>query len=320
MKRIAVLTSGGDAPGMNAAVRAVVRCAIYHKMECIGIEMGYEGLIDGIFRRLEVRHVGAIIHRGGTILRTSRSERFMTPAGRQTAMGQLEKHEIEGLVVIGGDGSFHGAHELYKLGMPVVGVPGTIDNDVYGTDMTIGFDTALNTALDAVRRLRDTAFSHDRLFIVEVMGRNCGAITLQTAVAGGAEYAILPEQKFDLDKLCSKIDASRASGKHYSLIILSEGVMSGFELQKILMDRSPKYKATVTVLGHIQRGGSPTSADAVNASRMGAYAVDCLREGKYDVMAGIENGRMVAVPLPDTWGIKKELNPELLSLVEELSI
>ena len=266
MKTIGVLTSGGDAPGMNPAIRAVVRTVAYHGLRCVGIERGFEGLIDGTYRRLEIRHVGSIIHRGGTILRTSRSERFLTDAGRSQAMGQLEKHEVDGLIVIGGDGSFHGAHELHKLGMPVIGLPGTIDNDIYGTDYTIGFDTALNTALDAVRRLRDTAFSHDRLFIVQVMGRNCGAITLHTAVAGGAEYAILPEEEFNLDDLCNKIDSSRARGKHYSIIILAEGVMSGFDLKKLLEAHSDKYKAHVTVLGHIQRGGAPTCFDATLAS------------------------------------------------------
>ena len=320
MNKIAVLTSGGDAPGMNAAIRAVVRCAAFHGIQCMGIEQGFEGLMDGIVRRLEIRHVGSIIQRGGTILRTSRSPRFLTEEGRQIAMGQLEKHEVDGLVVIGGDGSFHGAHELHKLGMSVVGVPGTIDNDVYGTDNTIGFDTALNTALSAVRRLRDTAFSHDRLFILEVMGRDAGFITLHTAVAGGAEYAILPEEKFDLDKLCATIDASRARGKHYSVIVLAEGVMSGFELKKLLEAHDKKYTCHVTVLGHVQRGGSPTCYDAMIASRMGAYAVHCLMEGKSDVMAGIHNDMMVSVPLVDTWEKKKPLNPELLSLVHELSL
>jgi 6-phosphofructokinase 1 len=320
MERIGVLTSGGDAPGMNAAIRAVVRCAAYHKIKCMGIEQGYEGLINGEIHPIRVRDVGSIIQRGGTILRTARSERFMTPEGRHEALEQCRKNKLDGLIVIGGDGSFHGAWELQKLGMPTVGVPATIDNDVNGTDMTIGFDTALNTALDAVRRLRDTAHSHDRLFIVEVMGRNCGFIALQTAVAGGAEYAVLPEYGLDLNRLCSKLDASRASGKNYSLIILAEGVMSGYELQKKLLEKGPQYKATVTVLGHIQRGGSPSSYDATIASRMGAYAVNCLIDGTYGVMTGLQNGHMVPVHLPDTWEKKKMLNPELLHLVEELSI
>lgn len=320
MDRIGVLTSGGDAPGMNAAIRAAVRSAAYHDVQCIGIEQGYEGLIDGAFRPLEIRDVGSIIQRGGTILRTSRSDRFMTEEGRLQALEQCQKNEIDGLIVIGGDGSFHGALELQKLGLPTVGVPGTIDNDVYGTDMTIGFDTALNTALDAVRRLRDTAHSHDRLFIVEVMGRHCGAIALQTAVAGGADYVLLPEYSFDIKRLCKKLRAARASGKNYSLIILAEGVMSGYELQHKLLEVGEEFRATVTVLGHIQRGGSPTSYDATIASRMGMYAVNCLIDGTYGVMTGIQDGRMVPVPLQETWERKKPLNPELLHLVEELSI
>ena len=320
MKRIAVLTSGGDAPGMNAAIRAAVRCAAYHGIKCLGVEQGYEGLIDGMFRKIEARDVGSIIQRGGTVLRTSRSERFATEEGRKKARQQCDDRNIDGLIVIGGDGSFRGAWELQKMGLPVVGVPATIDNDVNGTDMTIGFDTALNTALDAVRRLRDTAHSHDKLFIVEVMGRRCGFIALQTAVAGGAEFAVLPEIPFDIGALCKKLKASRASGKNYSLIILAEGVMSGYELQKKLAEQEPAYKATVTVLGHIQRGGAPSSYDATIASRMGAYAVDCLLGGKHGVMAGLVSGHMAPVPLPDTWETKKRLNPELLELVEELSI
>lgn len=320
MKRIAVLTSGGDAPGMNAAIRAVVRCAAYHGIKCLGVEQGYEGLISGMFRAVEVRDVGSIIQRGGTVLRTSRSERFMTQEGKMEALRQCSLRDTGGLIVIGGDGSFRGAWELQKLGLPVVGIPATIDNDIGGTDMTIGFDTALNTALDAVRRLRDTAHSHDKLFIVEVMGRRCGFIALQTAVAGGAEFVVLPEIPFSVEALCKKIAASRASGKNYSLVVLAEGVMSGYELQKKLAGQNPCYKATVTVLGHIQRGGAPSSYDATLASRMGAYAVTCLREGKSGVMTGLVNGHMTPVPLPDTWKIKKRLNPELLELVEELSI
>ncbi len=320
MKRIAVLTSGGDAPGMNAAIRAVVRSGVFHGIECMGVEQGFEGLIDGLFRPLDVRAVGSIIQRGGTILRTSRSDRFMTPEGRQQAMGQCRKHDVDGLVVIGGDGSFHGAWEMQKLGLPVVGVPATIDNDVNGTDMTIGFDTALNTALDAVRRLRDTAHSHDRLFIVEVMGRHCGSIALQTGVAGGADYVVVPEIPFDLEVLCEKLLASRKNGKFYSVVVLAEGVMSGYDLQKRLAEHNPPYKATVSVLGHIQRGGAPSSYDATIATRMGAYAVECLIEGRYGVMTGLANGRMTAVLLPYTWEKKKTLNPELLELVRELSI
>ncbi|MBR0108009.1 MAG: 6-phosphofructokinase [Pyramidobacter sp.] len=320
MKQIAVLTSGGDAPGMNAAIRAAVRCGIFHGLKCFGVEQGYEGLIDGLFRPLDVRDVGSIIQRGGTLLRTSRSDRFMTPEGRREALRQCQQNEIDGLIVIGGDGSFRGAWEMQKLGLPVVGVPATIDNDVNGTDMTIGFDTALNTALDAVRRLRDTAHSHDRLFIVEVMGRHSGSIALQTGVAGGADFVVVPEIPFDLNVLCEKIELSRRNGKFYSVIVLAEGVMSGYDLQKLLAEHSPAYKATVTVLGHIQRGGAPSSYDATIATRMGAYAVNCLLDGRFGVMTGVANGRMTTLSLPYTWEKKKTLNPELLELVRELSI
>ena len=320
MKKIAVLTSGGDAPGMNAAIRAVVRRAASRGTACVGVEQGYEGLIDGQFIALDVRSVGSVIQRGGTILRTSRSERFLSDEWRRRALRNCEERGVEGLVVIGGDGSFRGAWELQKIGMPCVGVPATIDNDVFGTDMTIGFDTALNTALDAVRRLRDTAHSHDRLFIVEVMGRRCGSIALQTAVAGGADFVVLPERPFNLDELTAKLNLSRSRGKNYSLIILAEGVMSGHELQQKLKELGPAYKATVTVLGHIQRGGSPSSYDATIATRMGAFAVDCLASGASGVMTGLQNGKMTPVALPDSWEKKKTLNPELLALVEELSI
>ncbi|MDY3868649.1 MAG: 6-phosphofructokinase [Pyramidobacter sp.] len=318
MNRLAVLTSGGDAPGMNAAVRAVVRCAGYYGMEVFGVEQGYDGLIDGAFRKLEARDVGSIIQRGGTMLRTARSERFLTEEGRAAALEQCVQRGVEGLVVIGGDGSFRGAWELHRLGLAVVGVPGTIDNDVNGTDMTIGFDTALNTALDAVRRLRDTAHSHDRLFIVEVMGRHSGYIALRTAVAGGAEQVVIPELPFNLDTLCRKLQLSCLSGKRFSVIIVAEGAISGYELKEQLKARG--YDSTVTVLGHIQRGGAPTSYDATLASRMGAYAVDCLRSGKRGVMTGIVNGIMTPVPLVFTWERKKRPNAELIELVEMLSI
>lgn len=318
MKRIAVLTSGGDAPGMNAAIRAVVRCSAYHGVEIYGIEQGFEGLMDGNFRPMDARSVGAIIQRGGTILRTARSTRFMTKEGQERAVYQLKANGIDGLVIIGGDGSFHGAWNLHEAGVHVVGVPGTIDNDIAGTEMTIGFDTALNTALEAVGRLRDTASSHDRIFIVEVMGRHSGSIALSTAVGGGAEYVLIPEMAFDIKDLCRKLRSARANGKSYSLIIVAEGVMSGEELKKQLADQG--YEAKVTVLGYIQRGGSPSSYDATLASRMGAFSVECLLAGQSGVMTGIQNGRMKAEPLTTVWEKQKQLNPELIDLVEKLSI
>ncbi len=318
MKRIAVLTSGGDAPGMNAAIRGAVRCAAYNGLEIMGIQQGYEGLMDGAFRFMDSRSVGTIIQRGGTILRTARSDRFKTPEGQEKALYQLKANGIDGLVVIGGDGSFRGAWELHRKGFPVIGVPGTIDNDVGSTDMTIGYDTALNTALDAVRRLRDTASSHDRLFIVEVMGRHSGFIALNTAVAGGAEAVLVPERPFQPEELCERLRYSRLSGKSYSLVIVAEGVMSGEALRDQLA--SCGFDGKVTVLGYIQRGGAPSSYDATLASRMGAFAVEALIDGKFGSMTAIQNGQLKAVLLPEAWEKKKELDLELIKLVEKLSI
>ncbi len=318
MKRLAVLTSGGDAPGMNAAIRAVVRCASYHGLEVLGVQQGYEGLMDGAFCPMASRTVGAIIHRGGTVLRTARSEAFKTPQGQERAINHLRSQVVDGLVVIGGDGSFRGAWALHQRGFPVVGVPGTIDNDVGGTDSTVGYDTALNTALDAVRRLRDTASSHDRLFIVEVMGRHSGFIALNTAVAGGAEAVLVPERPFQLEELCRRLRASRLSGKSYSLVIVAEGVMSGQALRDQLATQGLEGK--VTVLGYIQRGGSPSSYDATLASRMGAFAVEALMAGHSGVMTALQNGQIKAVALSEAWERKKELDLELIDLVEKLSI
>lgn len=318
MKRIAVLTSGGDSPGMNAAIRAVVRTCRYNDKECIGVMRGYEGLIDGEYVPLDRAAVGGIIHRGGTILKTARSERFMTPEGRQAALTRMKEAEIEGIVVIGGDGSFRGAKFLHEMGMPVIGVPGTIDNDVAGTDETIGFDTAVNTALEAIMRLRDTASSHDRLFIVEVMGRNAGFLALEVAVSAGAEYVAVPELPLSIGNLCQKLRISHQKKKSHTLIILAEGVMSANEMKSKLQDTGG-YDARVTVLGYIQRGGSPTSFDVVLASRMGAYATESLLIGKSGVMVGNLNHRMVLSDLERSWTEQKSLSPELLSLMEKLS-
>ncbi|SMG36022.1 6-phosphofructokinase [Dethiosulfovibrio salsuginis] len=319
MRRIAVLTSGGDAPGMNAAIRAVVRTAIYRKLEVYGVLQGYEGLMDGAFQRLEPRDVGGIIHRGGTVLRTARSERFKTEEGLLAAISSMEKAEIDGLVVIGGDGSFKGAWELHRRGVPVVGIPGTIDNDVVGTDETIGYDTALNTALEAVKKLRDTASSHDRLFIVEVMGREAGFLALNVAVASGAEFVVVPERKFDIGFLCDRLHQSRKSGKQHSLIIVAEGAMSAVEMKARLQDTGG-YDAKVTVLGYIQRGGSPTSFDTILASRLGSFAVERLLEGDRGIMVGTVCHGMKASPLKSSWEGRKPLNPELVELVDKLSI
>lgn len=319
MKRIAVLTSGGDAPGMNAAIRAVVRTALFHGMETVGVMRGYDGLMEGDCRILESASVGGIVHRGGTILRTSRSDRFKTEDGLRAALVQLEDWKIDALVVIGGDGTYRGAHALGALGVQVIGIPGTIDNDVTGTDVTIGFDTAVNTAFQAIQKLRDTASSHDRLFIVEVMGREAGFLALEVAVSGGAEYVAVPEIPLDMEKLCEHLHYSRKRGKTHSLIVIAEGVMSGADLKNRLQDTSG-YDAKVTVLGYIQRGGGPTSFDTVLASRMGGLAVEFLLKGESGKMVCSVGGRMVLRPLEEAWGTRKPLNPELLALVDILGV
>ncbi|MDR1622534.1 MAG: 6-phosphofructokinase [Synergistaceae bacterium] len=318
MKKIAVLTSGGDSPGMNAAIRSVARTCVFNDKECVGVMRGYEGLIDGDYVPLDRAAVGGILHRGGTILKTARSERFKTEEGRKAALSKMRDAGIEGLVVIGGDGSFHGAKLLHDMGMPTIGVPGTIDNDVAGTDETIGFDTAVNTALEAVMRLRDTASSHDRLFIVEVMGRNAGFLALEVAVATGAEYVVVPELPLSIGNLCQKLRASHEKKKSHTLIILAEGVMTANEMKDKLQDTGG-YDARVTVLGYIQRGGSPTSFDAILASRMGAYAAESLFIGKSGVMVGNVNHRMVLSDLERSWSEQKYLSPEMLGLVEKLN-
>jgi 6-phosphofructokinase 1 len=319
LKRIGILTSGGDAPGMNAAIRAATRCAIYKGLEVIGIRRGFEGLLEGDVVPLTSRSVGGIIHRGGTILRTARSERFKKPEGQVEALDRLKELSLGGLILIGGDGTFKGAWALSEKGFPVVGIPGTIDNDVAGTDVTIGFDTAVNTALDAVRKLRDTASSHDRLFIVEVMGRNSGFLASMVALASGAEYVLVPEIPSDIEKLCDKLYNARRQGKTHSLIIVAEGVMSAQDLAVRLKDTAG-YEARVTVLGHIQRGGSPTAFDTVLASRMGACAVEALMEGKSGVMTALQKDEMATPPLSVAWEEKKPLSADLLSLMDMLSI
>ncbi len=319
MKRIGVLTSGGDAPGMNAAIRSVTRTAIYNDMEVIGFRRGFEGLLEGDVVPLSVSSVGGIIHRGGTILRTARCERFTKPEGVREGLLRLKEYDIDGLVIIGGDGSFRGAWELHKLGFPVIGVPGTIDNDMAGTDCTIGFDTACNTALQCIEKLRDTASSHERLFIVEVMGRHAGFLALEAAVAAGAEYVLVPEQPFEIESLCQKLHYARERGKSHSLIVVAEGVMSASALASQLKDTGG-YDARIVVLGHIQRGGSPSSFDAVLASRLGAGAIDALVRGEYGVMVGREAGKIVANPLTIAWEKKKNLDADMMALVDILGI
>jgi 6-phosphofructokinase 1 len=319
MKRIAVLTSGGDAPGMNAAIRAVVRSGHYHGLEVYGVIRGYTGLINGDIRPLSLRSVGDIIHRGGTILYSARCKEFQTEEGRKKAVEQLRKHEIDGLVVIGGDGSFRGAQKLTALGFPAVGVPGTIDNDIPGTDFTIGFDTAVNTVIDCIDKIRDTATSHERTYVIEVMGRNAGDIALWSGLADGAESILIPESPYDLDDVVHRLKQAAESGKKHSIIIVAEGVGSGVEFAEKIEEKL-SVETRVTVLGHVQRGGSPTAFDRVLASRMGAKAVDLLRAGEKDKMVAIQNNKLVGIDFDEAFSMKHQPDMELYDLAKILSI
>lgn len=319
LRKIGVLTSGGDAPGMNAAIRAVVRRAISLGAEVIGVRHGYAGLIAGEFVDLGVSSVGDIIHRGGTFLQTARSDRFLTPEGQQEALARAREAGMEGLVVIGGDGSFRGALRLTEMGLPAVGVPATIDNDIYGTDLTIGFDTAVNTCLDAIRRIRDTATSHERTFVLEVMGRHSGWIALAAGLAGGAESILIPERPVPLEDVVARLKRGVERGKRHTLIIVAEGVGSGFEVGQKIRDLTG-YDTRVMVLGHIQRGGSPTAMDAMLASRMGAKAAEVLLEGGAGLFVGVEDEHLVTRPLEQVLGRRKEIPDELVDLAEVLAI
>lgn len=290
MRTIAVLTSGGDAPGMNAAIRAVVRTGLEKGLKVMGIQRGYNGLINGEIFEMDTHSVSDIIQRGGTILRTARCEEFRTEQGREKAAKILKAFGIDGLVVIGGDGSFHGAQLLSKLGINTVGLPGTIDNDLAYTDYTIGFDTSINTVLDAINKLRDTSTSHERVSVVEVMGRNCGDIALYTGVAGGAESIIIPEKEYNADKLCKQILQGKLKGKMHNLVLLAEGVGGANELAKYI-EEVTGIETRSTILGHIQRGGSPTCMDRILASRMAYKAVELLISGKSSRVVGIKKWR-----------------------------
>ncbi|MGE7918564.1 6-phosphofructokinase [Viridibacillus sp. NPDC093762] len=318
MKKIGVLTSGGDAPGMNAAVRAVVRKALYHDLEVAGIYYGYQGLIEGQIESLDRGSVGDIIQRGGTKLHSARCLEFKTEEGQLKAIEQLKKHGIEGLVVIGGDGSYQGALALTKRGFPCVGVPGTIDNDIPGTDYTIGFDTALNTVIDCIDKIRDTATSHERTFIIEVMGRDAGDLALWAGLAGGAETILIPEVQHDLDELVTRLEQGYDRGKKHSIIIVAEGVMSASDLAKKLSEKN--IETRVSVLGHIQRGGSPTARDRVLASTFAARAVELLIEHRGGLAVGMRNHVVVDYDLAEAF--KKERNTDLsmYTLSKELSI
>ena len=309
MKRIAILTSGGDAPGMNAAIRAVTRKAIHEGMEVYGINYGFAGLVAGDIRKLDVPDVGDIIQRGGTVLYSARYPEFSTEEGQLKGIEQLNKFGIEGLVVIGGDGSYHGALALTKRGFPAVGIPGTIDNDIPMTDYTIGFDTAINTVLDAMDKIRDTATSHVRTFIIEVMGRDAGDIALWAGVAGGADDIIIPEHDFDMAQVAQKIREGRDRGKKHCLIVLAEGVMSGHKFADQLAEYGD-FHARVSVLGHVVRGGSPSARDRVLASKFGSYAVDLLKEGRGGLCIGSLNNEVVANDIVETLEQKKH-QPDL---------
>jgi 6-phosphofructokinase 1 len=304
---------------MNAAIRAVVRKGIFHNLETLGIRHGYEGLIYGEIEEFHVGSVADIVHRGGTILRTARSPEMMTPEGQQTAVRQLIKHNIDALVVIGGDGSFRGAQTLAAQGIKVIGIPGTIDNDIPGTDVTIGFDTAVNTVVEAVSKIRDTATSHERTFVVEVMGRKCGSIALQAGIACGAESILVPEIPYQLDDIIAKIKRGFQRRKKHSIIIVAEGAGSGYKIGKHIQESSG-LDTKVTVLGHIQRGGSPSATDALLAAVMGGKAVELLLAGANEQMTAVVNQKIEAVPLEAVNGPQRPLDMELYELAGELAI
>ncbi|WP_339895412.1 6-phosphofructokinase [uncultured Algibacter sp.] len=324
IKKIAVLTSGGDSPGMNAAIRSVVRTCAYHNIECVGVYRGYEGLIEGDFKQMDARSVRGIINKGGTILKSARSKEFRTKEGRQKAFEKLVQNEIEGLVVVGGDGSFTGAMIFNEeFGFPVMGIPGTIDNDIVGTSHTLGFDTALNTVVDAIDKIRDTASSHNRLFFIEVMGRDVGHIALNVGIAGGAEEILIPEEDLGLDRLVDSLNKSRTSGKTSSIVIVAEGDKIGkniFELKDYVDENMEGYDVRVSVLGHMQRGGSPSCFDRVLASRMGVKAVESMLEGKTNFMVGLISGNMELTPLEMAIKGKTKINLELLRVSDIMSI
>ena len=318
LKCIGVMTSGGDSPGMNAAARAVVRTALFEGVEVWGINNGYKGMIEDDMRQLESRDVGDIIQRGGTFLGTARSPEFKTEEGRKVAYENLRRHGIEGVVVIGGDGSLTGGALLGKLGIPIVGLPGTIDNDVWGTDYTIGADTAANTIVDAINKLRDTASAHRRIIIIEVMGRKSGWLAMTAGIAGGAEYVLVPEVKYDVDEMCQELKASYDQGKRYSIVVVAEGAGSAIEIGKRVAEKTG-IDTRVSVLGHIQRGGSPSVEDRIKASMLGEKAALALISGLSNVVFGFNQGKVVCINLQDAVNNKKELDPEYMRLAKVLA-
>ena len=322
ISRIGVLTSGGDAPGMNAAIRAVVRSAMYYKIEVYGIYRGYEGMIQDEIKKLETKDVAYILERGGTFLRSARSTTFRTPEGRKRAYENLQKHAIDALVVIGGDGSLTGAHLLFEeYGIPSIGLPGTIDNDLSGTDSTIGFDTACNTAIQAIDKIRDTASSHDRLFFVEVMGRDAGFIAINAGIGSGAAATLIPERKMPVEDLIKRLNKRAKAKKQSNIVIVAEGGKSGgaLEISQKVKKILPQYDIKVTILGHLQRGGSPSSYDRLLASKLGVAAVEGLMHGKYDVMAGVINNKVVYTPIKKAIVDDKEVDEDDFRIAKILS-
>ena len=319
--KIGVLTSGGDSPGMNACVRAVVRTGIYNGLEVFGIVRGYTGMVENDIYKMESRSVANIIQRGGTILKTSRCKEFFTPEGRKKAYNNLKKHGIDGLVIIGGDGSFRGAQIFSnEFDIPCIGLPGTIDKDIAGTDFTIGFDTAVNTAVEAIDKIRDTADAHDRLFVIEVMGRDAGYIALHSGIATGAENILIPERKTDVEEIINQLAEKERRHKLVNMIVVAEGdEFGGNEIAKVIKERLPMQEVRVCILGHIQRGGSPSCFDRLIASRMGYTAVECLMEGRYNVFVGIINNRMSYTPLNEAVKKKQRISEEWMKIVKILA-
>ncbi|MDG2193819.1 MAG: 6-phosphofructokinase [Polaribacter sp.] len=324
IKKIAVMTSGGDAPGMNAAIRSVVRACAFYNVECVGIYRGYQGMIDGDFKTFSARSVNNIIQKGGTILKSARSLEFRTKEGRKKAFSKLKKENVDGLVVIGGDGSFTGAVIFNKeFNFPIIGIPGTIDNDIYGTTHTLGYDTALNTVVESIDKIRDTASSHNRLFFVEVMGRDAGFIALNAGIGAGAEEILIPEEDLGLERLLQSLQKSRRAGKSSSIVVVAEGDKTGknvFELADYVEKNLPEYEVRVSVLGHMQRGGSPTCFDRVLASRLGVKSVELLLDGKTNLMVGLINNEVVTTVLEKAIEGKHIVNTELLRVSDIITI
>ena len=319
MKTIGILTSGGDAPGMNAAIRAVVRSSIYYGCKVYGIHRGYKGLIEEDIHEMDLSSVGDIIHRGGTILKSSRCEEFKTEEGRLQAVGVLKKYKIDCLVVIGGDGSFNGAQKLSELGFPAIGIPGTIDNDLAYTDYTIGFDTTMNTIIDAIGNIRDTSSSHERVNIIEVMGRHCGDLALYAGLAGGAETIIVPERNYNIEDVCNKLKTTQKRGKRHSIIVIAEGVGNAQDLGKEIISETGA-DLRVTILGHVQRGGSPSAFDRILASRMGVRAVELLLDGRSARVVGIRDNHIIDMDITEALKMTRPFDKGTYEMAKILSI